>query len=246
MKDNLLVFKRIRTKSKSDLILQQMRELILTGVLKPGDRLPSEILLAKQLDVSRGELREALNKLEYHGVLRTLPQSGTFLEKIGILALTGIFDSILNLAKNDFLSLLKAREFLEEKTSELAATSCSKKEIKELELIHVKFIDTHKKIEAGSDLDLYFHLKVAEFSRNTFLSYFLCLIVPEIFKLNRQVGSINEKRFELTLKEHENILTAIKNSDPIAATSAMKKHLQRTHENRLIEIGCLQKNAKQS
>jgi GntR family transcriptional repressor for pyruvate dehydrogenase complex len=235
--NKLGIFKKVRTQSITNLIMAQIKDLILDGKLVPGERLPSEAMLAKQLEVSRGEVREVLSKLELHGVVKTLPQSGTFLAEMGVRALSGIILSILNLEKDNFISLFKSREFLEEKTALLAAEVCTTKDVEELQTIHEQFIETISKRETGIDVDMFFHLKIAEFSRNSYLSYFLSLIIPEIFTFNRKLGPIDDGRFEKTIEEHFVLMEAIKAKDAKAATKAMVKHLERTHTNRLIAAG---------
>ncbi|MDR1932767.1 MAG: FadR family transcriptional regulator [Spirochaetales bacterium] len=217
--------------------MTQIKDLILEGSLKPGERLPPELQLAKQLNVSRGEVREALSKLELHGVVKTLPQSGTFVADIGVRALSGIISSMLNLEKDNIISLLKAREFLEEKTAALAAGSRGGEDMEELEAIHKQFADTLPKRDPGTDIDMFFHLKIAEFAKNTYLSYFLSLIIPQIFDISWKFGRTDDGRFEKNIDEHFSILDAIRSGNPEKAARSMKNHLERSHAMRLVEMG---------
>ena len=61
----------------ADLIICQIKELITSGALKPGDKLPSERKLSEGFGVGRTYVRDAIKKLEFYGILQTLPQSGT-------------------------------------------------------------------------------------------------------------------------------------------------------------------------
>jgi GntR family transcriptional repressor for pyruvate dehydrogenase complex len=240
---NLGVFKKIRTQNITSLILTQVKDLILDGSLKPGERLPSEAMLAKQLDVTRGDVREALSRLELHGVLKTLPQSGTFLSDIGVRALAGIISSMLNLDRNNIISLLNAREFLEEKMAALAAESCSEKDIEELQGIHGQFAETLLRRDPGTDIDMSFHLKIAEAAKNTYLSYFLSLIIPQIFDISWKFGRIDDGRFEKNIEEHFALLEAIRNRNPEKAALCMRRHLERAHATRLTGLGCIGEEA---
>jgi GntR family transcriptional repressor for pyruvate dehydrogenase complex len=233
---NLGVFKKIRTQNVTSLILTQIRDLIVDGSLKPGERLPSEAMLAKQLDVTRGDVREALSRLELHGVVKTLPQSGTFVTDIGVRALSGIISSMLNLDRDNIISLLNAREFLEEKTSALAAGACGKKDLEELGAIHGQFAEALPKRDPGTDIDMFFHLKIAEFAKNTYLSYFLSLIIPQIFDISWKFGRIDDGRFEKNIEEHFAILEAIRNGNAEEAALGMRRHLERAHAMRLVSI----------
>ena len=74
-KDQLLMLetlKKISISNPVDLIIQQIRSLISSGQINPGEKLPSERKLAEQFGVSRGQVREALGKLEFYGILKTL------------------------------------------------------------------------------------------------------------------------------------------------------------------------------
>ncbi|MDR3200095.1 MAG: FadR family transcriptional regulator [Spirochaetales bacterium] len=226
------------------MILTQVRDLILEGSLRPGERLPSEAMLAKQLAVTRGDVREALSRLELHGVVKTLPQSGTFLSDIGIRALSGIISSMLNLDRDNTISLLKTREFLEEKTAALAAESRDEKDLEELEDIHEQFAGTLPKRESGTDIDMFFHLKIAEFAKNTYLSYFLSLIIPQIFDITWRFGRTDDGRFEKNMEDHAAILNAIRNRNPEEAARSMKNHLERTHAMRLADMECIAGNCR--
>ena len=83
----------IVTKSEStevqNEIISKIRDLINFKNLEPGDKLPSERMLAEKFGVSRGNLREAIQKLEFYGLLKSRPQSGTFVANIGVIALNG-------------------------------------------------------------------------------------------------------------------------------------------------------------
>ena len=63
------------------MIMSSIKDLINFKNLEPGDKLPSERMLSEKLNVSRGNLRDALQTLEYYGLVKSLPQSGTFLPK---------------------------------------------------------------------------------------------------------------------------------------------------------------------
>ncbi|NJO68789.1 MAG: FadR family transcriptional regulator [Bacteroidetes bacterium] len=74
--------KPIEFQKPSDIIIRQIRELISSGIIKPGDRLPAERELAERFGIGRGYIREALKKLEFYGIVKTLPQSGTMVANL--------------------------------------------------------------------------------------------------------------------------------------------------------------------
>ena len=83
-------FQEIRIESPVDKIIRQIRELITSGQLNPGDKLPPERKLAERLGVGRSNVRDAIKKLEFYGILKTVPQSGTIVAGMGITALETI------------------------------------------------------------------------------------------------------------------------------------------------------------
>ncbi|MDD5186305.1 MAG: GntR family transcriptional regulator, partial [Paludibacter sp.] len=73
-----------------DIVISKIKELISSGVLKPGDKLPAERTLALDLGVGRTQIREALHKLEFYGIIKTLPQSGSVINGLDITTLDGL------------------------------------------------------------------------------------------------------------------------------------------------------------
>ena len=78
-------------------IISQIRDLINFKNLEPGDKLPSERMLSEKFGVSRSNVREAIQRLEFYGLLKSIPQSGTFVANIGVIALNGMIEDILRL-----------------------------------------------------------------------------------------------------------------------------------------------------
>src|SRR5215213_4697514 len=90
-----------------DIIIKQIKELLITGQLKPGDRLPPERKLSEKFGVGRTHVRDAIRKLEFYGILKTRPQSGTFVAAIGISALESLIADVLKIDSYSFLSLVE-------------------------------------------------------------------------------------------------------------------------------------------
>ena len=104
-----------------NLIIIGIRDLINFKNLEPGDKIPSERMLSEKFEVSRSNVREAIQKLEFYGLLKSRPQSGTFVSNIGVTALNGMIEDILRLNEPDFKSLVETRILLELKTVKLAS-----------------------------------------------------------------------------------------------------------------------------
>ena len=94
--------------------------------------MPSERSLSEKFSVSRSNVREAIQKLEFYGLLKSIPQSGTFVANIGVIALNGMIDDILRLEKPDFKDLVETRILLELKTARLAALRRTDENLKQM------------------------------------------------------------------------------------------------------------------
>jgi len=88
-------------------IILKLKDLINYKNFEPGDKLPSERMLADKFGVTRSNLREALQKLEFYGLVKSIPQSGTFVADIGITAMNGMIDDILGLSIPSFKDLVE-------------------------------------------------------------------------------------------------------------------------------------------
>jgi ACS family hexuronate transporter-like MFS transporter len=112
---------KIEVKSAVDLIIYQIRELIKSGAIKSGDKLPPERKLAEHFGVSKHQVCEAINKLQACGIVTISPQSGIKVNEIGMLAFEGLLSNILDMEKPDFISLVDTRILLEIEAVKLAA-----------------------------------------------------------------------------------------------------------------------------
>jgi len=206
-------------------IIVNIRSLINDKNLEPGDKLPSERTLSDKFGITRTNLREAIQKLEFYGLLNSIPQSGTFVANIGVTAMNGMIDDILRLEEPDFKSLVETRILLELKTVKLAALRRS-----EEDLLNIKqALDAHnKKIMLGQDAvqeDLLFHLAIAKASGNSTMNTFMLIITPEIITKFEKYHVCNHDGINLK-NEHTDIYNAIVDQNPTQAKKMMKKHFK--------------------
>ena len=211
-------------------IISALRDLINFKNLEPGDKLPSERMLSEKFNVSRGNLRDALQTLEYFGLVKSIPQSGTFVADIGITALNGMIDDILSLPTPSFKELVEARIFLELKGVKLAAIRRTTDDLVRMENALTAYSD---KVNAGEDAvqeDLLFHLAIARASGNPTLNTFMLKITPEIIN-NFEKHHVCDKNIAfIGIQEHNAIIDAIRDNDPDAAKDAMKKHFKELYQ----------------
>lgn len=215
----------IQVKNPVDLIIFQIRDMISSGAIKPGEKLPPERKLAEQFNVSRGQIREAINKLKFYGILKVLPQSGTIVESIGITAIEGLIKDILKIEKADFKSLIDTRVLLEVEAARLAAINRTPDDIVQLSIALDAYETKLKREQIAVEEDLLFHIKIAEASKNTVLKSMMIIITPDILKNFISLKVCKENEQHKTIHEHRAIFNYIVEQDASKAASAMEFHL---------------------
>ena len=211
-------------------IILSLKELMNFKNFEPGDKLPSERMSAEKFQVSRFNLREALQTLESYGLVKSIPQSGTFVADIGITALNGMIDDILNLPSPSFKDLVEARIFLELKGVKLAALRRTEDDLIHLENALAAYSDKVIRGEDAVQEDLLFHLAIAKASGNPTLNTFMLKITPEIIT-NFEKHHVCDKDTSFNgIQEHKHILDAIRSMDTIEAKNAMKKHFKNLYQ----------------
>lgn len=218
-----------------EIIIGQIRFLISSGVLKPGDRLPAERKLAEHLGVSRSQIREAIRKLEFYGILKTLPQSGTSVSGLGIVALEGLISDVLKLEKSDFHSLIETRILLETEAAYKAAVRRSDEDIVNIEKCLKAYEAKRMTNDVAIDEDFMFHMKIAEASKNSVLTSLMLIITPDLLQHYQQLEVCDPKKNNQRIQEHRAILEAIKEQDPDKAMNVMRHHLNDIQERSLLD-----------
>lgn len=211
-------------------IISKIRDLINYKNLEPGDKLPSERMLSEKFEVSRTNVREAIQKLEFYGLLKSKPQSGTFIADIGQVAMNGMIEDILRLEDPDFKSLVETRILLELKTVRLAATRRTDEDLTNMK----EALDAYSlKVENGKDAmqeDLLFHLAIAKASGNSTMNTFMLIITPEIITKFEEYHVCDKGMAFKGIQEHQDIFEAIKNQDPQLAKEKMKIHFKALYQ----------------
>ncbi len=216
----------IELEKPADLIMRQIRNLLSSGALKAGDRLPPERELAVQFGVGRGHVREALRRLEFYGILQTFPQSGTIVASLGAGALERLISNLLDLDRDDIKALTETRGILEVHSAQLAAQRASRAAIAEIK----DALDAFRaEAEAGRpavEEDLLFHLTIARATKNPVMTSLIGLITPDIIRLHKVSRVCEAGRAQQALEEHVRIFRAIAAHDAKAATRAMSEHVR--------------------
>ena len=208
-----------------DIIIKQIKDLLITGQLKPGDRLPPERKLSEKLGVGRTHVREAIRKLEFYGILRTRPQSGTYVAAIGISALESMIADILKIDSYSFQSLVETRVMLEINSIQLACERRTTEDLQQIETSLHNYLEKASKGVKAVDEDFMFHLAIAEASKNKVLKSLLLIIVPDILS-NYSIFKVCDTVTTKAIEEHRQLFRAIKKQDPDTAAIIMNEHLK--------------------
>lgn len=232
-------FKKIGTKKIYIEVIEQIREMLNRGELKPGDQLPAEREFAELLGISRVSLRQALTVLETLGIVEIRHGEGTFISSTS----DGFGDLNMSLSKiskeGDPLDILEARKLIE---VEIAGLSAKERTGEDLRIMKEILDEMKRKIEKGEEtlsIDLKFHLQIAESTHN-----------PVLFSMMGQIGSLMRQslwrvvkglslttpgRAEKYLEQHWSIYNTIKDGDSLKAKEAMLKHLESIEQDLLVE-----------
>lgn len=206
-----------------NVVICKIRDLINAKHLEHGDKLPSERVMSEKFDVKRNHIREAIRKLEFYGVLKSMSQSGTFLA-IGLTGFNGMVDEIISLETPSFDELVETRISLELKTVCLASERRSEADLKRIKEALNAFKD---RIINGKDYleeDLLFHLAIAKASKNTTMLTLMLLITPPILANYERDKVCEGDGVNSEIKKHEDIYFAIASKDPELATKMMHEH----------------------
>lgn len=231
--DALNYFERIELQDPADIAVQQLKGLIRSKKLTPGEKLPSEQKLEERMGISRSAIRRALKILNAYGFVKTIPQSGTYVADLGVNGLGGMLSNMLRLEENDLESLVDTRYVLEAYAVELAAKNATAEELQELAGAHQDFCQQIEQGFLSFDEDLVFHIKIAECARNPVLKALVTLLASDDLQLHKEFEEHVEKnkileRRQDALKEHANILAAIQAGDAAQAVQAMQEHYHRS------------------
>lgn len=221
----MLNIKPVKKVSLCDYVIDQLKELIIKGELKVGQKIPPERELAELFNVSRSSVREAMKVLSLQGLVKRT-NAGTVVSSDFGSIIEEMFTLQILLNHAGYKEIFETRRLLEKELVFLAATRRTEEELADIEkevnrMAHaVKNNDKDLFIEA----DISFHQQIALASQNTVLLYLYNAIIDLVLKVANEVA--NDRRvLDISLNFHKEILELIKVRDSIAARDTMEKHL---------------------
>ncbi len=224
-------FTPIKTKRLYEEIVEQIKQLITNGKLKPGDRLLAERELAEQFQVSRASVREAIRTLEMLGVIDIRPGEGTFVRSSETDDIIRPLAMFLAVERSSLLDMFEMRRIFETATAGLAAERATQEELDQVESMLESMRErlNVQDPEKGEEFDAAFHYAVAEAAHNSLLTKLFKTVSEEFAKANsvarRQLYHDNIQNAQKIIDQHSEILEAIRSRQPRAASEAMLAHL---------------------
>jgi len=219
-------------------IVEQIQDLIKEGKLKPGDKLPSEHILAEKFGASRPSVREALTALEILGITESRGGKGNFIRDNLRSPLYEQRFKELEEEESPF-ELLEARKAVETEIAGLAAEKATSEDIREIEKALDGMKNTLNDTPRVMEFDREFHIAIAKAAHNSILFQMMNYLANGL-KESLWVN-IKEKSWALPghpqkyLEEHTKLLEAIKEGDKKTAYRTMYSHLADVGEDLLEE-----------
>ena len=218
----------VRPSGLPDEIAKRLRNEVLNGTLKPGDKLPSEQQLCRMFGVSRPVVREAISRLKYDGVLESFQGRGVFVSGDGSGSSFRIDDPNLN-DQGELAHIIELLVAIEGAATGLAAARRSKQDLEAIKKALDAMAAAIDEGRNGVDEDMSFHRTIVEATRNPFFITLISFLESRVRNLIR-VARTNTARYEGLANrvqvEHEAIYQAIVARDPDAAKAAAERHLR--------------------
>jgi GntR family transcriptional regulator, transcriptional repressor for pyruvate dehydrogenase complex len=222
---------KIRQKTIVEQVMDQIKELIASGQLKPHDKIPTETDLAQMFGIGRSSVREAIKIFQYLGILEASPRKGTFVCDYTNISTEALTWSIL-LRKNDIFELVGLREVIEEHaietlTGKAAADPDGTRQI--VVLLRDVLARMQRAVAASSiqdivDSDYEFHGLIIASCDNTLFSNIYQTLRAFMQEEIRKTNLLDSARSGL-VGEHEAILSGIASGDPERALAAFQAHI---------------------
>jgi DNA-binding GntR family transcriptional regulator len=201
--------------SRGDTAYRMLKDAILSNDLVPGAPV-SEEEWARNLGMSRTPVREALNRLEQERLVRRVPNHGVFVADLSI---------------DDFLEICEVRSLLEGNACRLAASHASEADLARFEAEFKQLavsIPTDEDVRRANEVDRAFHMFILDAAGNR-------QVVSIIAHLNDMITrlrfALTPSRYEDSLREHQQILDALKARDGEAAAAAMQSHMDQVSKS---------------
>lgn len=222
-----MAFQRIKTRKIYEEIVEQLKDMITRGELKPGNKLPSERDMAESLGVSRASVREALTALEAIGILDIRPGDGTFVKQTSDSETFEPLALVLAVEQNPGAQLMEVRRVLETEMAALAAERATQDNLDKIEE-SLEIMKIAASTQEAVKADLGFHFAIAEATHNTILLRIMNTVADLMhnsFRSDREKLYSTPRKANKIINEHDAIYQAIKERNPEKSRKKMLEHI---------------------
>ena len=209
-----LIENQRRASTRVERAYRHIKTLILSAELPPGAPI-NEVQFARELEISRTPLREAIRQLEHDGLIVRYPNKGVFVRQM---------------AMKEFFEIWQIREWLEPLACEIAARNIAESALKELGEELLRLRETNPGIEEYEihhRIDVQLHSLILEAAGNQTLTKLIDGLSDRIMHI-RMVHT--PERLQASVAEHMEIISGFLAGDPMMASDAMRKHLENARE----------------
>jgi GntR family transcriptional repressor for pyruvate dehydrogenase complex len=224
----MISFQPVKTGKISQRIARQIKDTILSGAIKSGDRLPPERELVERFQASRISIREALKNLEASGLLTIKPGSGVFVSEVNSRPMSESLASILRIKKVSMNELSEARMILEPTIARLACERMTPEDLQKLEENIAEALAVIKSNVSARVRNIEFHALLAESSRNSVLTLTMKTLLDVLQEMSSEIVDDSPENVEIasqTVRTHKKILQALRNKDAEEVFALMRKHI---------------------
>jgi GntR family transcriptional repressor for pyruvate dehydrogenase complex len=218
---------KLKTESLRTQVYSKLKEQLLRGVWKEGEKIPAEHALGTMFGVSRVTIRAALQQLEILGLVETKQGGGTFVKNFSSIERMDTFHPFMQIQKNqDLITILEYRQIIEKGSVGMAQERVTPEDIRSLEEIYQIMVNTVEDLKAFSEADLAFHYRIAEITRNA--------IIIKVYGLINEILSVAMEDIVLQLGSrdgltyHQMLIDALKEGDKTKTEAIMGEHLEVT------------------
>ncbi|MCX7677904.1 MAG: FadR family transcriptional regulator [Spirochaetes bacterium] len=237
-KVNFVINKIEKAPHIPNMVVNQIVKLIADGVLKPGDKLPSELEMTRRFGISRISLREAMKLLEAKGFIESHGRKGKYVRSALDESISSPIENMISVDHDKIWELLYVRRIIDSEAAALAATNATREQIEDLVsfLREVELIGVDEVVQKREGGRLYakFYNDLADATNNTIFAH----LMKSISSMLR--GALPYSRTKLQsvpgssraiYEQHVAILDAIRQRQPEKAREAMRKHIDWLEEN---------------
>ena len=233
-------FQKVQPEKLSTSVIRQIELLILRGILRPGERLPSERELADRLGVSRPSLRAAVAELQDRGLLASRAGSGIFVADVLGSAFSESLVKLFSSHDEAVFDYVDFRRDMEGLAAERAAKYGSETDLKVVQTIYNKMVAAHAKRNPADEamLDADFHLAIIEASHNVVMLHMMrsmYQLLREGVFYNRTMMFRQRTTRDDLLDQHRAINEALQSRNPEGARKAVEAHMDYVRQSLTIQ-----------